>query len=727
MAGKLTKAEWERTENPVAARELKVLRYLCAAARDPSLKTNECVTLYHFLKIEASPKMDRILAEYLDKGAIPANADSATRIRLERSSKGVPADVYEKRLQAAMAAKDPVHAYFMTHYLAGLAVSKPNPLVLERAAQFLRANTPDLRATVLQAPDMFQLCDVPDLKLYTYQREMFELPPGLVVLTAPTGTGKTLLPIGLAERGHRILYVCDRPTALDFAQKCISVGRKVAFAFGCEGPEDVRLHRAAATSFKKNKHTGGVGKIDNLAGEAVEVVIADVASAECAIRWWAFQKQNYDLLYWDEPDKDKHSDADPSLWPAAQRAWRANTAAFIVLSSATLPISMPEVEADYQQKFPGHPVHHIGRNTVYNGTQVLLLNGENEVVMPHHVFAPEQAAATAAVIRSNPSLLRYVDLAQAVECLKSTTGWEAEIQTMDDACNPIKIKMAYVSVMERAPQTKFKMYDSVIRATREDAWTVSGGAAIYMAHDVEKVGQVLLKASGIPAGVLAKLAKNIEINAANALKMEELQKEFENATAVDAEKANKMADERYSNPVAKQLQEQMKQMVRAPVKLDERYVPNMPAHKALWMPKKAKANPFAPDVDDSTAERIMDTRVAEHWKILLLMGVAVLTETDVAYLEIVKQMASLGMLFMVIADFTYLTGTNYQFAHGYFGKDLAELNQGMVIQALGRIGRGDLQGCTARVREPGMFAKLFGPQDGRNGGLLAQVFSSSRE
>ena len=671
--------------------------------------------------------MDLVLAEYLEKGIIPKNADSATKIRLERSNKGIPAEVYEKRLLAAMQAKNPVEAYFVTYYLSRLSVSKPNPIVQAKAREFLSSNEPNLRSTVLRSPDLFQLCDVPDLKLYEYQREMFELEPGLVILTAPTGTGKTLLPIGLAEKGHRILYVCDRPTALDFAQKCISVGRKVAFAFGCEGPEDVRLHRSAATVYKKNKHTGGVGKIDNLVGEAVEVVIADVASAECAIQWWGFQKTNYDLLYWDEPDKDKHTDIDRSLWPAAQRAWRANTASFIVLSSATLPLSMPEVEADYRRKFAERPVHHIGRNTVYNGTQVLLLNAENEVVMPHHVF-PE-CSACVQTIRENPSLLRYVDLAQAVEVLKTTTGWEGLIETMEDACNPIAIKMAYVAVMPQASKEKYKMYESVIRVTREDAWTITGGAAIYMAHDVDKVGQVLLKASGIPQGVLAKLAKNIEINTVNALKMEALRKEFENVTAVDAEKANKMADERFSNPLAKQLQEQMKQLVRMPVKLDEVYVPNMPAHYAVWKPKKTSmaVRPFAPDVDDSTAERIMDTQVAEHWKILLLMGVAVLTETDVAYLEIVKQMASLGMLFMVIADFTYLTGTNYQFAHGYFGKDLADLSQGMVVQALGRIGRGDLLGCTARVREPGMFEKLFGPQDSRNGQLLSQVFSSTEE
>ena len=655
-----------------------------------------------------------MLAEYLEKGVVPSNADGATRIRLERS-KALPTDLYEVRLTAAMADKDEVRAYFLVHYLMGLHVSKPNPYIVDMGKRFLQS-PPDLRSTVLRSPELFQLCDVPDLKLYEYQCDMFGLPAGLTMLTAPTGTGKTLLPIGLAEQGHRILYVCDRPTALDFAQKCVSVGRKVAFAFGCASPEDVRLHRSAATTFKKNKHTGGIGKIDNLVGDAVEIVIADVASAEVAMQWWGFQKQTYDLLYWDEPDKDKHTDQDPSLWHAAQQAWRANTAPFIVLSSATLP-PMPDVEEGYRRRFPDFPVHHVGRNTVYNGTQVVLLNADNEVVMPHHV------GDCAAALESNPSLLRYVDLAEAVEVLKRTTGWEHLFTSMADASNPIKIKQAYVAVMAQAPKAPpKKRYESVIRATREDAWTVSGGAAIYMAHNVEKVGQVLLKAAGIPEGVLTKLMKNIEVNTANALKMEQLRKEFENATAADAEKTNKMADERFSNPVAKQLQDQMKALVRLPVKLDDKYVPNTAAHAALWANVQSR-DAFAPDVDDAMAVKIVDTRVADHWKVLLLMGVAVLTETDSGYLEIVKQLASMGKLFLVVADFTYLTGTNYQFAHGYFGKDLADLSQGMVIQALGRIGRGDLNGCTARVREPSMFQKLFGPQDTRNGVWMAKVFS----
>ena len=715
---KLTKSEWERTEIPVSAKELKVLRFLCEATKNVNLRQNDCLTLYHFLKIQPSPKMDKVLAEFMEKGTVPKNADKSTKIRLE-NSKDVPADLYEKRLLAALMDKDVVRGYYTAYHLLGLNVSRPNLNLQERAARFLEETVIDLRAVVLRLPELLASSDLYDLKLYEYQKEMFEIQPGLVILTAPTGTGKTLLPICMAEKGHRILYVCDRPTALDFAQKSVSIGRKVAFAFGCSGPEDVRLHHSAAIVFKKNKFTGGIGKVDNMVGDAVEIVIADIASAEHAIQWWAFQKKNYDLLYWDEPDKDKHTDKDQSLWAAAQRTWRANTAPFIVLSSATLPPEMPAVEEGYSAKFAGSPIFRVGKNTVYNGTQVLLLNAENEVVMPHHVFNdPAELKECADTIRRAPSLLRYVDLGQAVEVLKRSAGWE--ITSMADAVNPIFIKQAYLSVMSSGSKEMFKLYPSVIRATREDAWTVTGAAAIYMAHDVEKVGHVMLKAAGIPDGVLAQLKENIEINTRTALKREELKKEFENAVAVDAEKTNKMKDERYSNPAAKKIQEELKLLVRMPVKLDDKYVPNMPAHLAQWRPGCKSA--FAPEIDSLTAEKIVDTKVADHWKLLLLIGVAVLTEIDDSYLEIVKQMASMGKLFMVIADFTYLTGTNYQFGHGYFGRDLADLNEGMVIQALGRIGRGDLQGCTARVREEGMFKKLFGPKQGEHR-FLDKVFS----
>jgi hypothetical protein len=722
MASLITKEEWERTEIPVPAAEMTVLRFLCEAAKNTLLKRNACPTLYTFLKVEPSEKMDEVLAEFLESGKVPANANSATRIRLENSAKSIPSDLYEKRLMAAMADKDKVKGYFLVHYLLGLHVLRPNPYVQEKASKYLEEGTPDLRRTVLRAPELFALCDTPDLKLYEYQQEMYELQSGLVELTAPTGTGKTLLPIGYAEKGLKVLYVCDRPTALDFAQKCISVGRKIALAFGCTKKEDVRLHRAAAEEYTKNAHTGAVGKVNNMVGDKVEILVADVASAEVAMEWWAHQKKTYDLLYWDEPDKDKHTAEDQTLWPAAQRAWQANTASFIVLSSATLPLTLPEVEAGYQAKFPECPVHRIGKRTVYNGTQVALLNEANEVVMPHHVFQGEELLQCAETMKENPSLLRYVDLNEAVKVLHHAKGWEDQMTAFSDAANPITIKKAYLSVMHTVQVPCTRLYESVIRATREDAWTISGGAAIYMTRDVEKVGVVMLKAAGIPETELSKLMRNIEVNGVNAEKRAVLQKEFENAVASDAAKANKMADERYSNPAAKQLLQQIKMLERLPVKLDDAYVPNTAVHVARWKPGAKGVH--APDLDERTVERIVDTNAADHWKVLLLMGVAVLSEKmDKAYLEIVKQTASDGRLFMIVADFAYLTGTNYQFAHGYFGKDLVDLSQSMVVQALGRIGRGQMTRCTARIREPGMYSKLFGPADPRNSLFLAQVFS----
>ena len=57
--------------------------------------------------------------------------------------------------------------------------------------------------------------------------------PSLVLYTAPTGTGKTLTPIGLATN-NRIIFVCvARHIGMALAKSAISMEKKVAFGFGC--------------------------------------------------------------------------------------------------------------------------------------------------------------------------------------------------------------------------------------------------------------------------------------------------------------------------------------------------------------------------------------------------------------------------------------------------------------------------------------------------------------
>jgi hypothetical protein len=100
--------------------------------------------------------------------------------------------------------------------------------------------------------------------------------------------------------------------------------------------------------------------------------------------------------------------------------------------------------------------------------------------------------------------------------------------------------------------------------------------------------------------------------------------------------------------------------------------------------------------------------VDDSWKILLMMGIGVFTHhKNIRYREIMKTLADRQQLFMLIASSDYIYGTNYQFSHGYLGKDL-NLTQEKIIQAMGRVGRGNLQqNYSIRFRDNAQILKLF--------------------
>ena len=95
------------------------------------------------------------------------------------------------------------------------------------------------------------------------------------------------------------------------------------------------------------------------------------------------------------------------------------------------------------------------------------------------------------------------------------------------------------------------------------------------------------------------------------------------------------------------------------------------------------------------------------------MGIGVFANHDSKeYIEIMKNLTQQQKLFMIIASTDYIYGTNYQFCHGYIGKDLNNLTQEKTIQALGRIGRGKLQqNYTLRFRDNEIIKKVFLPDD----------------
>ena len=145
-----------------------------------------------------------------------------------------------------------------------------------------------------------------DLTLYDHQKEIYNAvrspKPKLILYIAPTGTGKTLTPLGLSER-YKVIFVCAaRHVGLALARSAISINKRIAFAFGCSAAEDVRLHYFAAKDFTRDKRSGRIRKVDNTVGDKVEIIICDIRSYLSAMFYMAsFNSINDIITYWDEP------------------------------------------------------------------------------------------------------------------------------------------------------------------------------------------------------------------------------------------------------------------------------------------------------------------------------------------------------------------------------------------------------------------------------------------
>ena len=97
------------------------------------------------------------------------------------------------------------------------------------------------------------------------------------------------------------------------------------------------------------------------------------------------------------------------------------------------------------------------------------------------------------------------------------------------------------------------------------------------------------------------------------------------------------------------------------------------------------------------------------WKVLLLMGIGVFTNhTSRDYVAIMKDLAQNQQLYLIIASTDYIYGTNYQFCHGYISKDLTKMTQEKTIQAMGRIGRNQVnKEYSIRFRDDELLNKIF--------------------
>jgi hypothetical protein len=95
-------------------------------------------------------------------------------------------------------------------------------------------------------------------------------------------------------------------------------------------------------------------------------------------------------------------------------------------------------------------------------------------------------------------------------------------------------------------------------------------------------------------------------------------------------------------------------------------------------------------------------------------------------MEVMKRLAYKQQLYLILATSDYIYGTNYQFCHGFIGKDLTKMTQQKTIQAMGRIGRNQIQQeYTIRFRDDAMLTQLFmRPESNKEATTMSRLFST---
>jgi hypothetical protein len=250
--------------------------------------------------------------------------------------------------------------------------------------------------------------------------------------------------------------------------------------------------------------------------------------------------------------------------------------------------------------------------------------------------------------------------------------------------------------------------------TTRDAYTLTDGPTIFIANDLQKIAKFYIKQSNIPSSVMTDIQNKLDMNAEINERINQLEKEIDLEESKLASKlsSDDQKQKKTENRQISQMSEQinnLKSIIKRAT-IDDMFIPNKLTHLNKWAEGLSNTSrSFTSSIDDDIVESIMLLKdVDDSWKILLLLGIGIFTDHRSSnYSEIMKQLADKQKLYLIIADSDYIYGTNYQFCHGYLGKDLS-LTQEKIIQSLGRIGRSNIQQeYTARFRDISQINMLF--------------------
>jgi len=812
---KLTKSEWNNTEVPVQDNEKFILDVIKDGYNDVNVRLNINKSMLQVIKIENTPENQNYLYDnYFSKDISnmikkytlngfefanitkkstkkPKKVDIMRINNTDTQIKSLRKKIYEyvlidicSDLMKDLYKKLKYHGFYL-YTLIQLRKNKienVNTMVLQfidKLIIFAKQNT-TITEVVNSAYDFIEknpyLLKYDDITLFPHQKELFTIfkndQPKLVLYIAPTGTGKTLSPIGLSQN-YKIIFICvSRHVGLALAKSAISMEKKIAFAFGCETSSDIRLHYFAASTYSVNRKSGGIGKVDNSIGDKVEIMICDVQSYIVAMNYMlAFNSETQIVTYWDEPTITMDYE-DHDLHKLINRNWKENMISKMVLSCATLPKEeeIQEVIVDYKCKFEGSQIHTIISYDFKKS--ISLLDTNCNVILPHIFYSDyDDMRKCILYCEDNKTLLRYFDLSNIINLIVyiNTYNLVDETYNIDSYFSDISeitmmsLKDYYLILLKQINRENWinihnhfksnlqnKLQDNSLRKTKSvdlsnkstgtflrkiqsadgtmnehslpglllttrDAHTLTDGPTIFMANDIKKISDFYLKSSYIPSSVFSDIMKKIGVNNFIQEKMDKIERELDfklNKDDGDEKHTKKNERREEYDPEIRKMSQELENLRTQilNVKLDDVYIPNTKQHQEAWT-HNVSTNPFVPDIEEDIVKKIMELSVDNNMKILLLLGIGTFdNDIDVRYLEIMKELAYEQKLYIIIASTDYIYGTNYSFCHGYIGKDLTNMTQQKIIQAMGRIGRNKIQqDYTVRFRDDSMIRKLFEP------------------
>ena len=789
---KLTKSEWESIEIPTTPEEKNILRLICNGFSDVDICENESLSIFSFLKLSDTETIHNyIFMKYLQPLLIAIFKKNKTKYQEKKlSTKSlnksdiIRFDHMEKHL---IEKKQFILEYILMDFMENIlkynekddieqakyiytikvllkfSIRHINKHLLEVINIMISYFDDDLERLDIIANSKNiiikneNLIRYGDKKLFAHQKELFtkvKTPnPKLIFYVAPTGTGKTLSPLGISEK-YRVIFVCAvRHVGLALAKAAISMEKCVAFAFGCKDINDVRLHYFSAKEYTKHKKTGGIFKVDNSVGDKVQLMICDIKSYLYAMRYMlAFNKKENIILYWDEPtislDYENHN-----FHSIIQNNWAKNEIENIVLSSATLPSmdEMKETISDYKIRFGGD-IHSIKNYDC--SKSISLINREGYVEAPHYQSDDyKKILDSARYIETNRTILRYVDLDECINLIMYVNNkklYKNDVLEANTYFNDIEditidsIKVYYLILLKNIIPNEWKRiftyfrkkrvsrYKSTSHIASADAHTLVNGPTIYLTNDINLIAHFCIQSMKFPENIIKNISTTIDSNSELNRKIMMLEKNYDDGLSKEDMKEKKVANDRGIPPELRQIKskiDMLKQMVQT-VSLPDIYIPNKKDH-LFKLGQSSVKNAFTSDISEYTVEQIMlIDDMDDIWKLLLLMGIGVFsTHTSTQYTEIMKDLAKSKKLYLIIASSDYIYGTNYQFDHCYLGKDLLNMTQEKIIQALGRVGRNKISDeYTIRLRDNSLLGKIFMPDNNKMEVInMSKLFCSYEE